>query len=98
MGSELVTADAFGDPGNVDGSCHVNGVEMQAGNTHDMIFNCAYILSYISRFATLEPDGVVATGTPAGVGHFRKPSVYLKPGDRVACRVAGLGALENPVA
>jgi 2-keto-4-pentenoate hydratase/2-oxohepta-3-ene-1,7-dioic acid hydratase in catechol pathway len=98
MGPELVTADAFGDPGNVDVSCHVNGVEMQAGNTHDMIFDCAYILSYISRFATLEPGDVVATGTPTGVGHFRKPPVYLKPGDRVTCRVAGIGTLDNPVA
>jgi 2-keto-4-pentenoate hydratase/2-oxohepta-3-ene-1,7-dioic acid hydratase in catechol pathway len=97
MGPELVTADAFGDPGNVAVSCHVNGVEMQAGNTNDMIFDCAYILSYISRFATLEPGDVVATGTPAGVGHFRKQPVYLKPGDRVVCRVAGLGTLENPV-
>jgi 2,4-didehydro-3-deoxy-L-rhamnonate hydrolase len=97
VGPELVTADAFGDPGHVDVSCHVNGVEMQAGNTRDMIFDCAYILSYISRFATLEPGDMVATGTPAGVGHFRKPPVYLKPGDRVTCRVAGLGTLENPV-
>lgn len=97
MGPELVTADSFGDPGTVDLSCHVNGAEMQAGNTHDMIFDCAYILSYISRFATLEPGDVIATGTPSGVGHFRDPPVYLKPGDRVACRVAGIGTLENPV-
>jgi 2-keto-4-pentenoate hydratase/2-oxohepta-3-ene-1,7-dioic acid hydratase in catechol pathway len=98
MGPELVTADTFGDPGNVDVSCHVNGAEMQTGNTHDLIFDCPYILSYISRFATLEPGDVVATGTPAGVGHFRNRPVYLKPGDRVACRVSGLGTLENPVA
>lgn len=97
MGPVLVTADAFGSPNDVDLTCHVNGEEMQRGNTHDMIFDCAYILSYISRFSTLEPGDVVATGTPAGVGHFRKPPVYLKPGDRVACWVEGIGTLENPV-
>jgi len=97
MGPVLVTADAFGDPGNIELTCHVNGEEMQRGNTHDMIFDCAYILSYISRFSTLEPGDVVATGTPSGVGHFRKPPVYLKPGDRVACWVEGIGTLENPV-
>lgn len=97
MGPVLVTADAFGDPGNVDLACHVNDEEMQRGNTHDLIFDCAYILSYISRFSTLEPGDVVATGTPSGVGHFRDPPVYLKPGDRVTCWVAGIGTLENPV-
>ncbi len=97
MGPVMVTADAFGDPGDVDLSCHVNGAEMQRGNTHDMIFDCAYILSYISRFATLEPGDVIATGTPSGVGHFMKPPVYLKPGDRVTCRVDRIGTLETPI-
>jgi 2-keto-4-pentenoate hydratase/2-oxohepta-3-ene-1,7-dioic acid hydratase in catechol pathway len=97
MGPDLVTADEFGDPDSVELWCEVNGVEMQRGNTNDMIFDCATILSYISRFATLEPGDVIATGTPAGVGHFRTPPVYLKPGDVVACTVAGIGRLENPV-
>ncbi|MDF1792709.1 MAG: fumarylacetoacetate hydrolase family protein [Thalassobaculaceae bacterium] len=97
MGPVMVTADAFGDPGHVDLTCHVNGVEMQRGNTHDMIFDCAYILSYISRYATLEPGDVIATGTPSGVGHFRDPPVYLKAGDRVTCWVDGIGAIENPI-
>jgi len=97
MGPALVTADEFGAPTDVELWCTVNGTEMQRGNTRDMIFDCATILSYISRFATLEPGDVVATGTPAGVGHFRTPPVYLTPGDVVACSVAGIGTLENPV-
>ncbi len=97
MGPVLVTADVFGDPQDVEVRCEVNGTEVQHGNTADMIFDCATILAYISRFATLEPGDVIATGTPAGVGHFRKPPIYLRPGDRVACFVAGIGTLENPV-
>lgn len=97
MGPVMVTADNFGDPGGVDLWCTVNGVEVQRGNTRDMIFDCATILSYISHRATLEPGDVIATGTPAGVGHFRNPPVYLAPGDSVACTVAGIGTLENPV-
>ena len=97
MGPVMVTADTFGDPGHVDLTCHVNGAEMQRGNTHDMIFDCAYILSYISRYATLEPGDVIATGTPSGVGHFRDPPVYLKAGDQVTCWVDGIGTLENPI-
>jgi len=98
MGPVLVTADEFGSPTDVDVACRVNGDLMQEGNTSDLIFSCAYILSYISRFATLEPGDVIATGTPSGVGHFRDPPVYLKPGDTVACTVARIGTLENPVA
>jgi len=97
MGPVIVTADEFGDPSNVDLTCHVNGKEMQCGNTRDLIFDCAYILSYISRFATLEPGDVIATGTPSGVGHFRDPPVYLKAGDRVTCWVDRIGAIENPM-
>lgn len=97
MGPVMVTADAFGNPDDADLTCHVNGAEMQRGNTHDMIFDCAYILSYISRFATLEPGDVIATGTPSGVGHFRNPPIYLKPGDRVTCWVDRIGTLETPI-
>ncbi|MEQ9815366.1 MAG: fumarylacetoacetate hydrolase family protein [Azospirillaceae bacterium] len=98
MGPALVTAEEFGSPTDVDVACRVNGDLMQEGNTSDLIFSCAYILSYISRFATLEPGDVIATGTPSGVGHFRDPPLYLKPGDTVACTVARIGTLQNPVA
>ncbi|WP_099865518.1 fumarylacetoacetate hydrolase family protein [Pararhizobium haloflavum] len=98
MGPWLATADTFDGAGDHDLRCYVNDVLMQDGNTHDMIFSTAYILSYISRFVTLEPGDVIATGTPSGVGHFRDPPVYLKAGDTVRLESPGLGALTNPVA
>lgn len=98
MGPWLATADTFDGAGDHDLSCHVNDKVMQEGNTHDMIFPTAYILSYVSRFVTLEPGDVIATGTPSGVGHFRDPPIYLKAGDTVRMEIPGLGTLTNPVA
>jgi acylpyruvate hydrolase len=97
MGPWLVTPDEAGDPKNMDLMCWVNGELMQKGNTSDMIFPIDYTLSYISRFMTLEPGDVLATGTPAGVGHFRSPPIYMKAGDRVRLHSPALGYLENTV-
>lgn len=97
MGPVLLTADELGDPTNVDLRCWVNDQLMQEGNTADMIFPVAYILSYVSRFMTLRPGDVIATGTPSGVGCFREPPVYLKAGDRVRMEIPAVGVLENPV-
>jgi acylpyruvate hydrolase len=97
IGPVLVTADEFGDPQDAGLRCFVNGETMQEGNTRDMIFSVATILSYLSHFMTLEPGDIVATGTPAGVGHFRKPPVYLRPGDVVRLEIDRIGALENRI-
>ncbi|UEM24491.1 fumarylacetoacetate hydrolase family protein (plasmid) [Skermanella mucosa] len=97
MGPVLVTRDELTDPGDLELRCWVNGDLMQEGSTHDLIFPVPYILSFITRYVTLEPGDVVATGTPAGVGHFRTPPVYLKPGDLVRMEIPGIGVLENPV-
>lgn len=97
MGPWLVTADEIPDPGDLQLTCHVNGVLMQDGNTRDMIFPIPEILSYVSRYLTLEPGDVIATGTPDGVGAFRKPPQYLQPGDRVRIESPAIGALENTV-
>ena len=70
---------------------------MQDGNTHDMIFPIPEILAYVSRYITLEPGDVIATGTPDGVGVFRKPPVFLQPGDVIRVECPAIGALENPV-
>jgi 2-keto-4-pentenoate hydratase/2-oxohepta-3-ene-1,7-dioic acid hydratase in catechol pathway len=72
-------------------------VLMQDGNTADMLFDVPTLVSYISRHITLEPGDLVATGTPAGVGVFREPPVFLEPGDRVRCEIEGIGRVENPV-
>ena len=96
MGPELVTVDSF-DAADVGLRCWIDGALMQEGRTSDMIFPPAVVLSYVSRFVTLRPGDVVATGTPAGVGHFRDPPVYLRPGNTVRIEIDGLGELENPV-
>ena len=70
---------------------------MQDGSTSDLIFGVAELVSFISRHITLEPGDVIATGTPAGVGVFRDPPVFLEPGDRVRCEIEGIGSVENPI-
>ena len=70
---------------------------MQDGNTSDMLFNVPQLISYISQQITLEPGDLVITGTPAGVGVFRDPPVFLEPGDRVRCEIEGIGAVDNPI-
>jgi 2-keto-4-pentenoate hydratase/2-oxohepta-3-ene-1,7-dioic acid hydratase in catechol pathway len=72
-------------------------VLMQDGNTADMLFSVPSLISYISRQITLDPGDLVITGTPAGVGVFRDPPVFLVPGDRVRCEIEGIGVVENPV-
>lgn len=75
----------------------LNGEVMQSSNTSYMIFKVAYLIHYISQGITLEPGDVIATGTPEGVGIFRKPPVLLKPGDVFEVKIEGLGTLRNPV-
>ncbi len=72
-------------------------VLMQDGNTADMLVPVAGLISFISQQVTLRPGDLVATGTPAGVGVFRDPPVFLEPGDRVRCEIEGIGAVENPI-
>jgi 2-keto-4-pentenoate hydratase/2-oxohepta-3-ene-1,7-dioic acid hydratase in catechol pathway len=97
LGPELVTRDEVPDPHALDITCSVNGEVMQSSNTGDMIFDIPTLIEHISQFTTLEPGDVIATGTPSGVGHFREPPVYLKPGDMVTVEIDGLGVLRNPV-
>jgi 2-keto-4-pentenoate hydratase/2-oxohepta-3-ene-1,7-dioic acid hydratase in catechol pathway len=72
-------------------------VLMQDGNTADMLFSIPALIRYISSQITLEPGDLVITGTPAGVGVFRDPPVFLEPGDVVRCEIDGIGAVENPI-
>jgi 2-keto-4-pentenoate hydratase/2-oxohepta-3-ene-1,7-dioic acid hydratase in catechol pathway len=76
----------------------VNGQRMQNGSTRTMIFSAAFIVSYLSRFMTLEPGDVIATGTPPGVGMGKKPaSIFLKPGDVMRVGIEGLGVQQQTV-
>ena len=69
----------------------VNGKRMQTGNTRTMVFGCAFLVSYLSRFMTLSPGDVITTGTPPGVGLGFKPPIYLKAGDTMALGIEKLG-------
>jgi 2-keto-4-pentenoate hydratase/2-oxohepta-3-ene-1,7-dioic acid hydratase in catechol pathway len=95
MGPWIATAEEVGEPWALDLTCHLNGEEVQHGNTRDLIFPVATLIAWLSRFVTLQPGDVIATGTPAGVGHFRSPPVYLKPGDRLRLEVEKVGVLEH---
>ena len=69
----------------------VNGEIMQDGNTHTMIFNCNYLVYYLSQFMTLQAGDLITTGTPPGVGMGKKPPRYLKKGDEIVLTIDGLG-------
>jgi 2-keto-4-pentenoate hydratase/2-oxohepta-3-ene-1,7-dioic acid hydratase in catechol pathway len=98
MGPFLATRDEIPDPQRLELDCFVNGTRMQHGRTADMLFPVARLIEYVSRFMTLEPGDVIATGTPAGIGAFRKPPVWLQPGDVVRVKCQALGVLETRIA
>ena len=95
MGPWLVTADEVADPHNLSISLSVNGEMLQNSNTKELIFNIPALVAYLSSIMTLEPGDVVSTGTPAGVGLGFNPQRWLKVGDEMVVRVAGLGELRN---
>jgi 2-keto-4-pentenoate hydratase/2-oxohepta-3-ene-1,7-dioic acid hydratase in catechol pathway len=98
VGPWLVTADEVPDPQNLPLWLEVNGRRFQTGNTRTMIFGVAHIVSYLSRFMTLEPGDLITTGTPPGVGMGIKPSpVFLKPGDVMRLGIGGLGEQQQTV-
>lgn len=98
LGPFITTRDEIPDVQALKIEGRLNGQVMQSSNTGKMIFNVAYLVSYISQGITLEPGDVIATGTPDGVGIFRKPPVLLKEGDVYEVTIEGLGTLRNPVA
>ena len=95
IGPFITTGDEIADPQGLKIEGILNGEVMQSSNTKMMIFNVAYLIHYISQGITLEPGDVIATGTPEGVGVFRKPPVLLKDGDVFDVVIEKLGALRN---
>lgn len=95
MGPALVTGDELGDPGDLEISCLVNGEVLQHDRTSSMFYGVREIISHCSAAFTLEPGDVIATGTPGGVGIFRKPPRLLGDGDVVTVAIGGLGELVN---
>ena len=96
IGPYLVTADEV-NPSDLEISCRVNGELRQQGNTKNMIFDCAYIVSYLSQHMTLKPGDIIFTGTPAGVilGYPEGKRVWLKSGDEVSVSIEKIGTLIN---
>jgi 2-keto-4-pentenoate hydratase/2-oxohepta-3-ene-1,7-dioic acid hydratase in catechol pathway len=91
IGPWLVTADEVADPQRLAIWLSVNGRRYQNGTTANMVYGVRYLVSYLSRFMTLHPGDIIATGTPAGVGLGQKPPMFLKAGDIVELGIEGLG-------
>jgi len=96
-GPWIVTADELGDPHRLRISSSLNGQTMQDSNTSNLVFKVDTLISYLSESLTWEVGDIISTGTPPGVGVFRKPPVFLKPGDSVSISIEGVGTLVNPV-
>ncbi|NKC30768.1 fumarylacetoacetate hydrolase family protein [Falsiroseomonas selenitidurans] len=98
MGPFLVTPEEVGEPWALELRCWLNEELVQHGNTRDLIFPVATLIAHLSRFMTLEPGDVIATGTPAGSGAFRTPPRWLRSGDRLRMEIARIGVLEHGIA
>jgi 2-keto-4-pentenoate hydratase/2-oxohepta-3-ene-1,7-dioic acid hydratase in catechol pathway len=97
VGPHLIPAAEISDPQALSIRAILNGQVMQASTTANMVFGVAEIVSFVSQAITLEAGDLIATGTPAGVGAFRDPPVFMQPGDEVTIEIQGLGSLTNPV-
>lgn len=91
IGPWLVTTDEIADPQSLPLWLEVNGHRYQDGNTKTMVFTVPFLVSYVSRFMSLQSGDIITTGTPPGVGLGLKPPTYLKPGDTMALGIEGLG-------
>jgi acylpyruvate hydrolase len=97
VGPYIADRSEIPDPHTLSLKTWVNGKLMQDGHTKNFIYDVRYLISYLSGLMTLQPGDLIATGTPAGVGHGMKPPVYLTAGDTCRMEITGLGTLENPV-
>jgi 2-keto-4-pentenoate hydratase/2-oxohepta-3-ene-1,7-dioic acid hydratase in catechol pathway len=97
VGPWLVTKDEIPNPQRLGMWLDINGERRQTGNTRTMIFSVAKIVSYLSRFMTLMPGDIIATGTPPGVGMGMKPQQFLAPGDEMHLSIEGLGEQRQKV-
>ena len=97
IGPYLVTTEEITDVNNLNLSLDVNDKRMQTGNTNKMIFNVFHIVSYLSKFMSLQPGDIITTGTPPGVGMGKKPQVFLKAGDKIRLSIDNLGEQNSNV-
>ena len=97
IGPYLVTKDEIKDINNLNMSLDLNGKRMQSGNTSTMIFNVDIIVSYVSKFMSLQAGDIITTGTPPGVGMGKKPQIFLKEGDKLKLKIDNLGEQNSKV-
>ena len=97
IGPYIVTKDEIKNVQNLNLQLEVNGKIMQKGNTRDMIFGVAHLVSYLSYFMTLRPGDIITTGTPPGVGMAKKPQIFLKSGDEMNLTIDHLGEQHQKV-
>ena len=96
-GPALVTPDDAGSADRISFSLTLNGEQMQAASTDDLIFSVPALVAHLSALMTLEPGDIISTGTPAGVGSTREPRVWLKPGDELSISSPTLGRLQTTI-
>ena len=97
IGPYIVTKDEIKDVQNLNLELKLNGKIMQKGNSRNMIFGVAHLVSYLSYFMTLKPADIITTGTPPGVGMGKSPQIFLKSGDEMELKVDGLGTQKQKV-
>ena len=93
LGPWLVTADEIPDPSRLMLTTRLNGKQVQHATTDQLIYSIPQIIAFCSDFTALSPGDVIATGTPEGVGHGRKPQLWMKPGDTLEVEITGIGIL-----
>jgi 2-keto-4-pentenoate hydratase/2-oxohepta-3-ene-1,7-dioic acid hydratase in catechol pathway len=97
LGPWLVTADEIPDPSRLTLTTRLNGQQVQHAYTDQLIYSIPQIIAFCSDFTTLSPGDVIATGTPEGVGHSRKPPLWMKPGDMLEVEISGIGTLRTRI-
>ena len=98
LGPWMVTTDEIDDPGRLTLTTRLNGQDVQHSTTDLLIYSIPQIIAFCSDFTALSPGDVIATGTPEGVGHSRKPPLWMKPGDRLEVEIDGIGVLRVDIA
>ena len=97
IGPYLVSKDEITDVNNLNMYLDLNGNRMQTGNTSTMIFSIDKIVSYVSKFMSLQAGDIITTGTPPGVGMGKKPQIFLKDGDNLELKIDNLGQQNSKV-
>jgi 2-keto-4-pentenoate hydratase/2-oxohepta-3-ene-1,7-dioic acid hydratase in catechol pathway len=97
LGPWLVTTDEIPDPSKLTLTTRLNGQQVQHANTDQLIYAIPQIIAFCSDFTTLSPGDVIATGTPEGVGHGRKPPLWMKPGDTLEVEISKIGILRTRI-